>query len=332
MTVRRKLGRGLQSLLGVVDFEESDDATGADEPLLNEAPPSIPMETEHHAVTPLSLVPMSDEPPPSHSANIRPLAVAEIDPNNPFQPRQDFDAQEMAALVDSIRVHGVIQPIVVRRTNGRYQLVAGERRFRAAVEAGLSQIPAVVMELDDRETFEVALVENLQRRDLNAIEKAEAFSRYIAQFETTHEELAGQLGVDRSSVTNLLRLLELPEVVRDAVRVGQITFGHAKAILSVEDPVARVSLCRSIIDRQLSVREAEALARTEREPSAKTPKADKPGKSNHVQSIENDLRQRLGAKVEIKPRAKEKGFIAIHFESNDEFERVIALLTGSDGR
>lgn len=294
---RKKLGRGLQALLGVE--EEGESALGLVVP--NAAP----------------------------AGELRPLSVEEID-LNPYQPRRDFDGEELASLAGSISVHGVIQPVVVRPVNGRFQLVAGERRLRAAQQAGLKQIPARIIELDEQQTFEVALVENLQRRDLNAIEKAQAFQGYIARFATTHEELATHLGVDRTTVTNLMRLLELPEPVQDAVRIGQITFGHARAILSLEDSVSQIELCRRIVAEALSVRQTEAIVRERRAPApTDNGERSKPAaapKSNHIVSLENELRQRFGTKVEIRPTAKDRGTILIHFHSNDDFERVVSQL------
>jgi ParB family chromosome partitioning protein len=252
---------------------------------------------------------------------------------NPFQPRQDYDPQELAGLVQSVQQHGVIQPIVVRPHEGRYQIVAGERRFRAAQQAGLSHMPVRVLELDDQQTFELALIENLQRRDLNAIEKALAFQEYIGRFAVTHEELAAHLGVDRSTVTNLIRLLELPGPVQQMVRSGQLGFGHARTLLSLQDPTDQVALARRIQSEELSVRQVEGLVR-EPQPTSAAPSPKPPGraaapKTNHIVSLENELRQRFGAKVEIRPKANDKGTILIHFTSYDEFERLLNHLNAA---
>ena len=155
------------------------------------------------------------------------IAVDQIDPN-PFQPRRQFDPAEIAALADSLRQHGMLQPVLVRAMGDRYQLIAGERRLRASIEAQLHEVPARVLELDDQRVFEMAMVENLQREDLNAIDKASAFREYLSRYGGTQEELAGRLGLDRSTVSNLIRLLELPGEVLDAVRVTEITQGHAR--------------------------------------------------------------------------------------------------------
>lgn len=295
---KKTLGRGLQALLGGDSNDDSNVAV-AEKTSFSDA--------ETHSIS-----------------------IDEIDAN-PYQPRRDFDPEEIASLAQTISVHGIIQPVVVRQVGGRYQIIAGERRLRAAQEAGLREVPVRVLEIDDQQSFEFALIENLQRKDLNAIEKAYAFQQYIGQFGATHEELAAQLGVDRSTVTNLVRLLELPESVQDAVRTGQITNGHARALLSIDDPIQQISLCKQIIEQSLSVRQTEQLVKQQKPKPEKTsaPAPAKPAKSNHILSLETDLRRRLGAKVEIAPKTKDSGSIIIHFETNDDFERVVEILGGS---
>jgi ParB family chromosome partitioning protein len=294
---RRKLGRGLSSLLGV-------DAEVEDAPVHEGAEEAVPMTVADGRTVPVGL----------------------IDPN-PWQPRREFPADEIAELAESVRRHGVLQPIVLRPVEGRYQLIAGERRLRAAREAGLAEIPARVLDLSDRQTCEIALVENLQRKDLNPVEKAQAFHEYVNRYEATHEELARQLGIDRSTVTNFMRLLELPETVRDAVRHGQISFGHARSLLGVDDKSRQIELCRKIITDGLSVRQTEELVRKLKEgPGEPVAKSAATPKSNHLLALEGRLRQRFGTKVEIRPTDKEKGTILLHFGSNDEFDRLVSLL------
>lgn len=309
---RRKLGRGLQALLGV------------------DEPGEVPVAVES------SISPNSQQESASDLRQI-PLAEVEI---NPYQPRRDFDPEELASLARSIITHGVIQPIVVRALGGKYQLVAGERRLRAAKQAGLARIPARVLVLDDQQTCELALIENLQRQDLNAIEKALAFQSYLGQFGSTHEELAEHLGIDRSSVTNLLRLLELPDSVQDAVRTAKISFGHARALLSLADPIDRITVCEQVVAESLSVRQTESLVKSKREtPTSSRSTGTEPdspadntsAKSNHVVSLENDLRHRFGTRVEIMPEGSDRGRVVIHFQSHDDFERVLALLQGKSG-
>src|SRR5205823_624352 len=169
------------------------------------------------------------------------------------------------ALSDSIRTHGVLQPLVVRLVGGRYELVAGERRLRAAQAAGVDEVPVRIVDFNDQQVMEAALVENIQRADLNSIEKAQGFNEYLLRFNMTHEQLAARLGLDRSTVTNLVRLLELPPEVQTAVRVGQITAGHGRALLAVNDPERQLSLCKEIIARGHSVRITESLVKEQKE-------------------------------------------------------------------
>ena len=276
------------------------------------------------------------EPGSQEAGELSYLAVDLIDPN-PFQPRRTFDAAEIAALADSLRQHGMIQPVLVRQVGERFQLIAGERRLRAAVEAQLHEIPVRVMELDDQRVSELAMVENLQREDLNAIEKASAFRDYLNRYGGTQEELSGRLGLDRSTLSNLLRLLELPAPVQDAVRNKTITPGHARALLGLPDPDARLSACQRVISEGLSVRQTEALVSTgEPTPSKSRLRADpshedaKPGKSKapHVLEIEEQLNSRFGTPVSIKVKGRERGQIIISFNNQEEFERVTTMIRG----
>jgi len=186
------------------------------------------------------------------------IAVDQIDAN-PYQPRRQFNAQDITALADSLRQHGMLQPVLVRAAGERYQLIAGERRLRASMEAQLHEVPARVLVLDDQRVFELAMVENLQREDLNAIDKATAFREYLSRYGGTQEELAGRLGLDRSTVSNLIRLLELPDSVLDSVRTKEISQGHARALLGLPDAESRVEAWRRIVADHLSVRQTEAL-------------------------------------------------------------------------
>ena len=253
------------------------------------------------------------------------VAVDRID-HNPYQPRKMFDDEELEALSESIRTHGILQPLVVRPVGDRYQLVAGERRLRAAQAAGFGEVPVHVVDFNDQQILEAALVENIQRTDLNPIEKAQGFHDYLQRFHMTHEQLASRLGLDRSTVTNLVRLLELPAEVQSAVRVGQITAGHARALLAVTDRQRQLSLCREIIARGHSVRATEALVKEHKADPAATTARSAPEKTAHVQSIEDELRQLLATRVEIRVRGKDRGQIILAFETNDDFERLLEVL------
>ncbi len=251
---------------------------------------------------------------------------------NPYQPRKEFDDTELNALSASIRSHGVLQPLVVRMVGERFQLVAGERRLRAAKAAGLSSVPVRIVDFNDQQILEAALVENIQRSDLNPIEKAHGFKDYLDRFSMTHDQLAERLGLARSSITNLVALLELAQEVQDAVRVGQLSAGHGKVLKGVPDRERQAALAKEIIARGLSVHAAEAYVKQaqalkfEDAPQPSGPERTPPEKSAHVQGVENELRQRLGLRVEIKVKGKDKGHVLLAFESNDDFERVLEVL------
>jgi ParB family chromosome partitioning protein len=239
---------------------------------------------------------------------------------SPHQPRQDFDEEDLASLKESLREHGLLQPVLVRPSAEGYELVAGERRFRAAREVGWAEIPVHVVDMNDQKVFEAALVENLQRSDLNPIEKAHGFQDYLERYQATQDELAKVVGLDRSTVANLIRLLELAPSVQEAVRHGQISAGHARALLV-------------IIAKGLSVRQVEMLVRAgeEKPQSAKKPAAEGGGghRTAHVQQLEDELRQRLATRVAIRLRSADKGQSVIGFESNDDFERIVEVLRGA---
>jgi ParB family chromosome partitioning protein len=258
------------------------------------------------------------------------VEIERID-SNPFQPRQDFDEAEIEALAESLATHGLLQPVIVRRVDDRYQLVAGERRLRAAAKAGWSDVPVQVREADDRELAELAIVENMQRKDLNPLEKAASFQRYLEQYGGTQEELAGRLKIDRSTVSNLIRLLELPDPVQDAVRQSKITQGHARALLPLGDEREQIEFCRRIQEESLSVRRTEALVQeTICEADADEPLAviDRDGtrrprpQSEHIAALEQEFRLALGTNVRITHSSRGRGKLVIHFTSHEEFERL----------
>lgn len=295
---RRRLGRGLNALLGTISMGGSDESAPADQ-------------------TEISV---------------------ELIERNPFQPRQDFDQTALNELVDSIRQHGVLQPLLVRRAGDGYQLIAGERRLISAKKAGLSQVPCRVLDLTDQQVSEVALEENLKRQDLNVLEKAQAFQDYLKRFGCTIEDLARRLSFERSTVSNMLRLLELPEPIKVDLRSDKISAGHARAILALKNDDARVELSQRIQKETLSVRKTEEAVRelltpkeadvvpfqNGKDASATTPASH----TNHVAGLQNQLRDWLGTNVEIKlsGKAKDKGKIVIDFNSNDDFERIVGKL------
>ena len=255
------------------------------------------------------------------------IAVTQIEPN-PYQPRRDLDEAELGGLLESIRENGVLQPILVRRAGETYQLVAGERRWRASMQAGLDVLPAKVVDIDDQKMVEMAIIENLQREDLNPLDKAEAFRDYLDRFDLTQEALAKRVGLDRATISNLIRLLELPEPVQALVRTGQVAMGHARALLAIADDNRRVEIARRIAADGMSVRQVERLVSDK--PPAETPKkpSTKSRKSAHIENLELQLKKNLGTPVGIRlSRKAGQGQIVIDFRSNAEFERIYKQLT-----
>jgi len=266
------------------------------------------------------------------------LNVHDID-ENPFQPRRDFDEQELSSLAESLKEHDMLQPVLVRRSGGRYQLISGERRLRAAIKAGWTTVPARVREADDRMVAELAIVENLQRQDLNPIEKALSFKRYLDEHRCTQEELAGRLKLDRSTIANLVRLLELPPAVLDSLRKGLITAGHARALLPLGDERQQLEYCDRIGREELSVRAIERLVSEQlMAEDAETPAiAGRVGagkrrvKSEQLASLEQELRAAVGSKVEIQQSGRGRGKIVLHFTDHEEFDRLFEVLTNQAG-
>lgn len=252
---------------------------------------------------------------------------------NPYQPRGRFDDDKFQELVNSVRVHGVLQPIVVRtKGDGDYELVAGERRLRAAKAAGLTRIPAVVRELTNGQSLEVALVENIQREDINAVDAAVAYRRLCEEFGLSQEDLAFTVGKSRSAIANTMRLLTLPDSIKEEVRSGRISEGHARAILSVEGATTQIELCKRIIGGVLSVREAEVLAREWARGSVSSAgnvsrETTAAKEDPNLLEAESQLRGLFGTKVRI-VKNKDRGRIEIEFYSEDDLERLLLLLSG----
>jgi ParB family chromosome partitioning protein len=251
------------------------------------------------------------------------LAVDRIDPS-PFQPRTTFPEAKLQELANSIRSSGVVQPILVRKVADRYQLVAGERRWRAASLAGLTTVPAVVRQLSEQSALQLALTENLMREDLNPLDMAHGIESLVQRFALRHEEVAQQLGLDRSTITNTLRLLKLPEPVQDLLRQGRLTPGHARALLSVPHESLQLRLAKRASEEALSVRQVEALASPEANRVEDTP-APKRADPN-VKAAVVELEQSLGARVQIKG-SPSKGRIIIRYESNQDLDRIYNHLT-----
>ncbi len=264
------------------------------------------------------------------SEKILRINVADIQPNE-AQPRKKFSEPQMESLVNSIREHGVLQPIIVRPTSKGYKIIAGERRWRASKQLGIKKLPVIVKSADSLKTIELALVENIQREDLNPIEKATAFSELKDNFSLTQEQIAKKVGQDRSTIANTLRLLDLPKEVQDFVSRGTISMGHARSLLSLKDTKKQISLSERIVNEDLSVREVEQIvsgSKTFADPTKSpmgiklTPKLIK---SPQILDLEDGLRRAVGTKVSIMER-NGKGKITIEFSNNAQFENIVAKL------
>lgn len=319
MTKERRLGRGLEALLGRGPIR-----------------PDSPGDEHSAEVALRSPDPDRLSPQPSPEVPSR-LPLRLID-SNPFQPRQEFDEDEIQALCDSLRAHGLLQPVVVRRVGQRYQLVAGERRLRAAAKAGWDEVPVQIIEADDRLATELAIVENLQRKDLGPLEKAASFQQYLEQYRCTQEELAARLKIDRSTIANLIRLLELPDEVQQSLRQGKITQGHARALLPLGDEREQIAFAQRIQAEGLSVRDTEALVQQSIDQADAEPlsvagrvgekSSSRRPKSEHIAALEQQFRLALGVRVKLTHNARGKGKLVIPFANHEEFERIRQHLCG----
>jgi ParB family chromosome partitioning protein len=285
------LGRGLSSLLGEV-AQEAPVASGA-----------------------------GGAPPPRGGVQLMP--VSSIEPHLD-QPRRHFDEEALEELARSIQARGLIQPIVVRPHGHRYQIVAGERRWRAAQRARLHEVPVIVRDFNDAETLEVALLENIQRRDLNAIEEAEAYKRLMGEYGHTQEALGKLVHKSRSHIANLLRLLDLPESVRGLVATGELTMGHARALITALDPEA---VAREVVGRGLSVRDTEKLAKFGKPGRERQPRLEYKGASADIDALERQLGDMLGLKVQIIHRP-DGGTVSLQYSSLDQLDMICQRLSG----
>ncbi|MHC4187428.1 MAG: ParB/RepB/Spo0J family partition protein [Planctomycetota bacterium] len=298
----KHLGRGLQSLLGPITSGKVQIKT---------VPP-----------TPAAAV---NFPPDKELQNSLYQIDIEHITENPYQPRANWDEQELSDLAESIRANGVIQPIIVRKHDNKYQLIAGERRFRAARMASLKTIPAIVRSATEEQLLELALVENIHRADLNPIERAKAYQKYMNTFSLTQAETASRLGEDRSVVANYLRLLDLPNEIKRMLIEGQLSAGHARAILALPTDELRRKLANRAMAGRLSVREVERLVRRYLTTKEETKKQKT--KSAHIAELENQLSKELGTKVSIDTRKNgQRGKIVIEFYSLDDFDRIAERL------
>ncbi|MEO8947326.1 MAG: ParB/RepB/Spo0J family partition protein [Mucilaginibacter sp.] len=297
---RRALGKGLSALLN-----DSD----------NVLPYKRPEKSE-----------ISEAPQVNTMGSVNEIKIAEIE-INPFQPRTDFDEQALAELADSIKLQGLIQPITVRRVNAHsYQLISGERRLRASKLAGLTTIPAYIRTANDQQMLEMALIENIQRENLNAIEVALSFQRMIDECRLKQEELGDRVSKNRSTVTNYLRLLKLPPVIQASIRDGKISMGHARALIAVEDADKQLYIHQHIIQQGLSVRKVEEIVRDLQNMRVKKEGKQPEPMSFQLQKIQDDLASKFSTKVKLNLTGTGKGSIEIPFLSEDDLSRILEML------
>ncbi len=274
------------------------------------------------------LPPRTHTQTPAHQAAESPylLPIGQIEPN-PLQPRTSFEPEKLEELAQLIRANGVIQPLVVRKKGSRYQLVAGERRWRAAKQAGLSEVPAVVQEIADDHLLEITLVENIQREDLNPIETAAAFDRLLNDLSLTHEEVARRTGKDRSTITNMLRLLKLPPAVQTLVAERKLSMGHARAVLGLSEEEQQIRLAEKAAAEGMSVRQVERLvqkASAPREPASAGEKQQDPNVKAAVRALEDTLATR----VRIVEKSSQRGRIEIEYYSQEDLDRIYQAIVG----
>ncbi|HEY3934468.1 MAG TPA: ParB/RepB/Spo0J family partition protein [Gemmatimonadales bacterium] len=290
MSESKRLGRGLEALLGPISREQAE-ASGA----------------------------------------LRDVAVGSISPN-PYQPRRSFDEAGLTELAASIDSSGLLQPIIVRAVGSRFELIAGERRWRAVQRLGWSKVPAIVRDFDDRTALSLALIENLQRDDLSALDAAHGYQRLVTDFQLNPTDVAKLVGKDRSTVANTMRLLKLPLDVQGLLQARKLTEGHARALLAVTDPIKVSRLAQQVVERGWSVREVEALVRGEpperqRTRMMKKPAVHKPATSD-ARRVEDALRQHLGTDVRLTAKRRGRGLVSISYYSNDDLARLLEIILG----
>jgi ParB family chromosome partitioning protein len=269
-----------------------------------------------------ALIPEKGTPEPEGKKALAFCGIEEVQPN-PFQPRKSFADEQLQELVDSIREKGILQPLIVRPKGDRYELIAGERRWRAAQKAGLKEVPILIKDVSETEMLELSLIENIQREDLNPIEAAEAFKRLMDQFHLTQEEVSKKVGKDRTTIANTIRLLKLPPEVKQSLAEGKISMGHARAFLSLDGVDKQKALLKRLLLNGLSVRQIENLAKRLRAKSHPLPRKPMP----EWGSLVEELQRALGTKVKIVGQ-KKRGKIEIEYYSPEELDRIIELLRG----
>lgn len=277
---------------------------------------------------------LDDAPSSESSSSSKPVALANFQEvpveqieTNPYQPRNHFDEEALAELAESIKVQGIIQPITVRRVSKKeFQLISGERRFQASKLAGKETIPAYIREANDQEMLEMALIENIQRENLNAIEVALSYQRLMSEIGLKQEDLGDRVGKNRTTVNNYLRLLRLPPIIQDGLIAKQISMGHARAIINIEDVDLQLAIYQKIISEGLSVRKAEELARHGLNDADKSETKEKPASTEEIKKLQSKLSSHFGTKIAVKSSDRYKGEIKIPFVSLEDLNRIIEIL------
>ena len=314
MAQKKGLGRGLNDLLGTSDASRSPKPKKTTES-------SSSSEKEVKTITKEVIKEVVKEVEQKININL-------IEPNKP-QPRKQFDEEALEELSDSIKKYGILEPLIVTKKDNYYEIIAGERRWRAARIAGIKEVPVVIREYTDKEIMEISLIENIQREDLNPIEEAQAYEALISQYNLKQEEVAERVSKSRSTITNSLRLLKLCEDVRQMVMYNMISTGHARALIPIEDPKLQYETAAIVYDQKLSVRETEAYVKSILEAKPEEEKAKKDTKTDlsvFYSDIENKLKSILGAKIAIKASNNNKGKIEINYYSQDELDRITEML------
>jgi ParB family chromosome partitioning protein len=272
-----------------------------------------------------SLIPVT-QTSPDGGQGVESVAVSDIRPN-PFQPRLDFSHTEIQALADSIRIQGLLQPIIVRRKTDGFEIISGERRYRALKLCGQTSAPCIVREnVSDREMIEIALVENIQREDLNEIEKAKAYERLLLECRLSHEQLSERIGTHRTTITNSLRLLRLSAELQEMVRTGTLSMGHARALLSIDDPKRRQLLAQRIVEKKLSVREVEGMVQGPKPPKGKRTARPPAAYDPDTQKVIEKLQYKFGTSVAISPGKKSGGKLEISYYDTGDLNRILDIL------
>jgi ParB family chromosome partitioning protein len=259
------------------------------------------------------------------------LPLEKIVPNK-YQPRSEFNDDQLQSLAQSIQTNGLVQPVIVRKTGDQYELIAGERRWRAAQLAGLKKIPALIRDVSEYKSLELALIENIQRQDLNPLEEAHAYASLIEEFELTQEEVAQRVGKDRSSIANYVRLLKLPDAIKQIIQRQQLTMGHARALSGIEDESMQLEIARQVLEHQLNVRQTEQLIRQRQSAGRhrRKPESSSVQGDPNIKAAEQRLQEHFGTKVVIRPQSGSAGKVEVYYQDSDDLMRIYDLMLSNE--